>query len=103
MNDDDDYCDADELDFVAQRTAEETRRRIQPKIDFLEDKVKQLEKKIAAYEQTVDRRFFSSNLASGQVNYLRNMDLTFENVTDTIDQTCGVTNEIDSRTNQRTV
>jgi hypothetical protein len=74
--DDDDYCDADELDFVAQRTAEETRRRIQPKIDFLENKVKQLEKKIAAYEQiqfatNVCQRHYSTNLHQGQVQYLR--------------------------------
>lgn len=75
-SDDDDYCDADELDFVAQRTAEETRRRIQPRLDFLENKVKQLEKKIEAYEQiqsatNVCQRYYSTNLHQGQVQYLR--------------------------------
>lgn len=99
---DDDYCDADELDFVAQRTAEETIRRMQPYINRLKERINQLEKQLEAHQQ-IQSAYYSSNVASGQVDYLKNMDLTFENVTDTIDQTCGVTNETDSQTTQRPV
>jgi len=99
MLSDDDYCDADELDFVAQTTFEETVRRMQPQINFLKARINQLEKQLEAHQQ-IQSAYYSSNFASGQLDYLKHMDLTFENVTDTIDQTCGVTNETDSSTTQ---
>jgi prefoldin subunit 5 len=73
---DDDYCDADELDFVAQRTAEETIRRMQPYINRLKERINQLEKQLEAHQQIqsaadVRERYYSTNLHQGQVQYLR--------------------------------
>lgn len=82
---DDDYCDADELDFVAQRTAEETIRRMQPYINRLKERINQLEKQLEAHQQIqsaadVRERYYSTNLHQGQVQYLR--DGTLEQSTD---------------------
>lgn len=82
---DDDYCDADELDFVAQRTAEETIRRMQPYINRLKERINQLEKQLEAHQQIqsaadVRERYYSTNLHQGQVQYL--CDGTLEQSTD---------------------
>ena len=76
MLSDDDYCDADELDFVAQTTFEETVRRMQPYINSLKARINQLEKQLEAHQQIQSaadfcQRHFSTNLHQGQVQYLR--------------------------------
>lgn len=71
----DDDCDADELDFVAQRTFEETVRRMQPQIDFLKNRINQLEKQLEAHQQ-IQSAYYSSNLASGQVDYIKTIEAT---------------------------
>jgi hypothetical protein len=76
MLSDDDYCDADELDFVAQTTFEETVRRMQPYINSLKARINQLEKQLEAHQQiqsaaNIRECYYSTNLHQGQVQYLR--------------------------------